>query len=92
MAIPDHLMHALEAIAEREHRTPAEILAMLLQNYTSSTVEDTPPPGSLAALAKSAIEANIRTGVGDTARRSREILDAEIADDLKQRRSRSDVD
>lgn len=39
MMLPDHLVQKLEAIAERENRTSAEVLESLLDNYENQGVK-----------------------------------------------------
>ncbi len=64
--LPSHLLERLAAVARRENRTPAEMLDA--------------PPGTLAELARAALEANLRAEGKDTARNSREILKGRYPD------------
>lgn len=71
-------------IARRENRSVEAVLDDLLADYQPDT--ERPKPGTFAALAHSAREANIRTEYPvDTSERSREILNTEYADYLKRR-------
>jgi DNA polymerase III delta prime subunit len=75
----------LRDIAEQEERTVEEVLGSMLKAYTSRSA-GTVEAGSLAMLARSAVEANIQSDhVVDTSTRSREILRTEFADYLKRR-------
>jgi|GEM_PF-768441 len=121
LQLPEDVMEQLQAIAEREQRSPAEVVADLLKQYPSSveypaidesqvepgsmkalglaaqranigvdTERSEAPRGTLAALAQSALEAGLRSGITDTSERSREILNTEYADYLKKRMQDSD--
>jgi len=68
-----------------------DLVEELLRRYTTESPgeqADEYPEGSLAALARNALEADIHTGTTDTAERSREILNTEFADYLKERMNR----
>lgn len=83
--LPAHLIDQLEALARRENRSAGELLESLLNQYVSSTPDEDIPLGSLAALARSAQEADLRSEATDTSERSREILKTEYADYLRRR-------
>ena len=74
-------------IARREERPVEAVLKSMLAQYRESESDDSEPkPGTLAMLAKKAVEANIRSGNPvDTAVRSREILNEEYADYIRRR-------
>jgi len=65
---------------------------MRLEEVSPEQGKEEPRPGSGAALLKSALEANIRSEYRDTAARSREILDTEFVEYLKQRMNRPAID
>jgi hypothetical protein len=83
--LPTYLIDQLEALARRENRTAGELLASLLTQYIASTAAEDIPPGSLAALARSAQEADLRSETTDTSEHSREILKSEFTDYLRRR-------
>ena len=89
ISLPAHLIQQLEALAESENRTPAEILeSMLRQRSTGQEIDssgDSPPAGTLARLALKAEKLGFRSGISDTAERSREILENEFGDYLNGR-------
>jgi hypothetical protein len=86
LQLPEEVMEQLQAIAEREQRSPAEVVADLLKQYPT-TVESTVEPGSMKALGLAARRARIgaNSEPTDTSERSRDILHNEFADYLKRR-------
>jgi hypothetical protein len=82
--IREDLLQKLEQIAESQHRDVNDVLSDLLAPLTISE-EETPPPGTLAALAASARRANIQGEARFTSVNSREILNTEYAEYLQQR-------
>ena len=84
MTLPDELVERLESAARHENVSPQALIERWLAEHEHKITS--PEPGSFAALAQSAIEANIG---GDAARHtvenSREILQSEYADYLKSR-------
>lgn len=93
LTFSDEVAERLRALAAREGRSVDEVVRDMMKQYTPAQqdevpqekVEDEPRPGSGAALLKSALAANIRTGHRDTAERSREILDTEFPEYLRKR-------
>jgi hypothetical protein len=82
----EQLAWKLYNIAHRENRSVEDVLETLLEERYPQDVGDKPVPGSFAALAESARRANIRSPHPvDTSSNSREILQNEYADYLKQR-------
>jgi hypothetical protein len=89
----------LRDLAERQGRTAEAVVEEMIQHYPpAQEVEATeeqqgkePRPGSGTALLKSALAANIRTRNSDTAARSREILDKEFPEYLRQRMNRPSI-
>lgn len=75
--LPSHLLERLAAVARRENRTPADMLDALLREHEPPQEDDA---GTLAELARAALEANMRAEGKDTARNSREILKGRYRD------------
>ena len=87
LQLPEAVMEQLQAIAEREHRSPAEVVADLLKQYPETVVypdidESQVEPGSMKALGLAARRARIGANAEptDTSERSCEILNSEYAD------------
>ena len=79
--IPDDVAKRLEILAEQEGSTVGEVLQTMLDRYKPQS-----PAGTLAALAQNAREAGLASSkTVDTAERSREILNQEFADYIKNR-------
>jgi hypothetical protein len=78
LVLPEELVAELEALAKSEAMSPAELLAKLLE-----LAKAPPIPGTLAALAESALMNPIPSKHPvDTSERSREILETEFAKHL----------
>lgn len=92
ISLSQEIIQRLEAIAQRENRSPEDVVASLLEHYTPlrTSDEDEIIPGTLAELARAAQRANLRSGISDTSERSREILNTEFADYLLQRMQEQD--
>jgi hypothetical protein len=87
----------LRDLAERQGRTAEAVVEEMIQQYGPAKApeesgDNEAPPGSTAAFIKAALAANIRTGERDVASRSREILDNEYPEYLRQRLNRPTVD
>lgn len=81
LEVPEHIARRLTRLAELKGVSVGDYLERLMDQS-----EAEPPPGSLAQLAKLAQEANLASEhTVDTAERSREILNTEYADYLKDR-------
>jgi hypothetical protein len=79
--IPDNLAERLEAVAQEQGSSVADLLTNWLNRYAANS-----PAGSLAEMAENAREAALASAqVVDTAEKSREILQSEYADYLKRR-------
>jgi hypothetical protein len=80
--ISPQLADKLNRLAAREQKTVDEVLEKLLEpeklEESSSTMPDNSPGGR--ALLKAVRKAHIHSGKTDTAERSREILDNEVAE------------
>jgi predicted transcriptional regulator len=83
LTLPHDLEDQLRQIAEREQRSPEEVLRTALSRYDEA---DSAP--TLAQLAESLAAADFHSGQTDTATRSRDILDAEYGDYLARRMNR----
>jgi hypothetical protein len=82
----------LRNLAERQGRTAESVVEEMLQQYPSAqetnggeVSDEEAPPGSVAAFLRAALAADIHLEEDDLASRSREILDTEFAEYLKQR-------
>lgn len=86
LIIPDgKLARKLREYARRENRSVEEVLVSLLEKYGESEAEE-PKPGSFAALAASALKANLASETEvDTSERTKEILKAEYADHIRRK-------
>jgi hypothetical protein len=73
LILPRDLEDQLRQIAEREQRSPEDVLRILLNHYPS-----TEPSSTLAQLAESLAAADFHSGRSDTASRSRDILDTGV--------------
>jgi hypothetical protein len=78
----DRIVTQLNKIAQRENRSVEDVLASLLATYNLNSPV---ARGTLADLAKSTIQTNMRSKPTDTSAKSREILNSEYADYLKRR-------
>lgn len=96
LEVSPSLADRLREIARREDRSVEALLESLLNEYhvlrhdeytddVADQDDDLPPSGSLARLAVTAQAAGIRSGLTDTAARSREILETTWADYLLRR-------
>lgn len=95
LVIPDgKLTRKLREYACRENRSVEEVLESLLEKYAEPDSEEAKPkPGSFAALAESALRANIGSGKRvDTSARSREITRAEFADHIRRKMDKPEPD
>lgn len=100
LTFSEELAEQLRRLAQREGRSVEEVVRDMIEHYPpahDSNVdkeqgEEETPPGSTAAFIKAALAANIRTGERDVASRSREILDKEFPEYLRQRMNRPAVD
>lgn len=89
--LPTDLIERIEAIAQSENRSPVDVVETMLQAYEKEAVQgDDTPPGSLAALARSALEANLGSEYTDSDERSREILKQEYPDYIRRRMNEGD--
>ena len=82
--ISESLAQKLTQIAERDHQSLDEVVETLLEQQ----VAETNPPalmGTLAALIQAADEADLQSGLSDTADRSREILNSEYVEYLRRK-------
>jgi len=88
--LPEKLSQRIQALAAQRGTTPEQFVEQLVDQHEEQQNE--PAPGTFAALAKSAVEANIGADGPpiDTAERSREILRTEFADYLKSRIAHTD--
>lgn len=78
--LPDDIANRLNELAAQQDASVGELIERMLSRYTQ------PSSGSLAEMAQNAREANLASVEPvDTAANSREILNNEYADTLKQR-------
>jgi len=84
--IPDTLFARIQALATQQNLSTEQVLEQMVTQYERNVA----PPGSAAELVQSAREANIGAEgpYVDTSTRSREILENEYADYLKNRQDR----
>jgi hypothetical protein len=81
MNIPEDVAQRLNQLAQQEGASVGDLLKSLLDRYTAPA-----PSGSLADMAHNARATGLTSGQQvDTAQQSREILNTEYADYLKQR-------
>ena len=81
MNIPDDIVQRLNQLAQQEDTSVEELLKHLIDEYTPKQ-----STGTLAALAKNALNAGLATEQEvDTAEQSRSILNTEYSDYLKSR-------
>lgn len=95
--ISERLAKKLSELARRENVTTEDLLQAWVEEHTSTTSPDAPhqeeePLNGLLMIAKAAEEAGLRSGYSDTARRSREILQNEIPEDMYRRMRGQDSD
>jgi hypothetical protein len=81
LLIEGEIADQLRNLAQREHRSVEAVLKTLLERYDDSAASST-----LAQLAQTLDNADFHSGQGDTAARSREILETEYADYLIHRK------
>ena len=82
--VSDEVGLHLEKLAQERNQTIEELICAMLDNFDISRRKG----ATLADFAKMAIEAGLSSAEPtDTAERSREILNSEYADYLKQRRT-----
>ncbi len=100
LTFSDDVAEQLRELAAREGRSVDDVVRDMMKQYlparetngSEEQEEAEAPPGSTAAFIKAALAANIRTGERDIASRSREILDKEFPEYLRQRMNRPAVD
>jgi hypothetical protein len=94
LQLPRELEQRLLELAQRENRSPEALMNELLDTYESTHVSDIDENSEnvLLLMASDAIDANLVFTDNDVARRSREILDQEYADELLRRMRRTDAD
>ncbi len=86
--IPEDVAQRLQQLAARENTSVGDLLKTLLNRYTAESSS-----GTLADLAQNAREAGLASSQQvDTAKHSREILNTEFADYLKQRIDKNNDD
>jgi hypothetical protein len=75
----------LRDLAQRKGRTVEDVVEDMLEHYPPAQEDEATPSGSMAAFMKAALAADIHLEEDDLASRSREILDTEFVEYLKQR-------
>lgn len=81
--IPEPVADKLRAIADGQHKAPADVVVELINDYAARSAT---PPGSFAALARSAAAADIRCDkTVDTAARSRAVLNEVYAEHIERK-------
>lgn len=86
LELDDEVLKRLEALAQREHRTPSDVLRQLLDRYDPPQSQGEPWPLMMARMAEDEAERVEWTdGAASISQRSREILDNEYADALRRR-------
>jgi hypothetical protein len=82
--ISEPLAQKLTQIAERDHQSLDEVVETLLEQQVAE-VNPAAPSGTLAALIQAANEADLQSGLSDTAERSREILNTDYVEYLRRK-------
>jgi hypothetical protein len=100
LTFSDDVVQQLKELAAREGRSVDKVVREMMKHYPPAQEdnvdeeheEEEAPPGSTAAFIKAALAAGIHLEEDDLASRSREILEIEFVEYLKQRMNRPAVD
>jgi hypothetical protein len=100
LTFSDELAEQLRELAAREGRSVEDVVRDMIEHYPPARnsdedkeqEEEEAPPGSTAAFIKAALAADIHLEDDDLASRSREILDTEFPEYLRQRMNRPAID
>lgn len=86
LELDDEVLKRLEALAQRENRTPSDVLRHMLDRYDPPKTNGEPWPLIMLRMAEAEADAIPWTDeAANISERSREILENEYADALRQR-------